>query len=84
MLLFRLVLCWFYRNQPAAKAPKSCSYRIITNSSFDTPSRPLIVELGWKTIEELIGNETKAMVFKSLNDLAQVILYIFSLLFMEL
>ena len=33
--------------------------RIITNSSFDTPSRPLITELGWKTIDELIDNETK-------------------------
>ena len=44
--------------------------RIITNSSFDTPSRPLITELGWKTVEELIGNESKIMVFKSLNDLA--------------
>ena len=44
--------------------------RIITNSSFDTPSRPLITELGWKTVEELIGNESKTMVFKSLNDLA--------------
>ena len=44
--------------------------RVITNSNFDTPSRPLIAELGWKTIEELIGNETKTMIFKSLNDLA--------------
>ena len=44
--------------------------RIITNSSFDTPSRPLIAKLGWKTIEELIGNETKTTVFKTLNDLA--------------
>ena len=44
--------------------------RIITNSSFDTPSRPLIAELGWQTIEELIDNESKIMVFKSLNDLA--------------
>ena len=44
--------------------------RIITNSSFDTPSRPLITELGWKTVEELIGNESTTMVFKSLNDLA--------------
>ena len=43
---------------------------IIINSSFDTPSRPLIVELGWKTIEELICNKSKTMVFKSLNDLA--------------
>ena len=27
------------------------------------------MDLGWKTIEELIGNESKTMVFKSLNDL---------------
>ena len=44
--------------------------RIITNSSFDTPSRPLIEGLGWKTIEELISYESKIMVFKSLNELA--------------
>ena len=44
--------------------------RVITNSSFDAPSRPLIQELGWKTIEELINGETKTMVFKSLHDLA--------------
>ena len=44
--------------------------RIITNSRFDTQSRPLIAELGWQTIEELIDNECKIMVFKSLNDLA--------------
>ena len=28
--------------------------RIITNSSFDAPSRPLIEGLGWKTIGELV------------------------------
>ena len=44
--------------------------RIVTNSSFDTPSRPLIEELGWNTIEQLISNESKTMVFKSLNELA--------------
>ena len=44
--------------------------RIITNSSSNTPSRSLIVELGWKSIEELIHNESKTMVFKSLDDLA--------------
>ena len=49
---------------------QNCAARITTNSSFDTPSRPLITELGWKTIDELIDNETKAMVFKSLSDLA--------------
>ena len=49
---------------------KNRAARIITNSSFDTPSRPLITELGWKTIDELIDNETKTMAFKSLSDLA--------------
>ena len=44
--------------------------RIIRNSSFDTPSRLLITELGWKTVDELIDNKTKTIVFKSLSDLA--------------
>ena len=33
--------------------------RIVTNSSFDTPSRPLIEGLGWRTIEQLISIESK-------------------------
>ncbi len=44
--------------------------RIVTNSSFDAPSGPLIEILGWKTIVELIHIESKTMVFKSLNELA--------------
>ena len=44
--------------------------RIVTNSSFDTPSRPLIEVLGWKTIEQLTSIESETMVFKSLNELA--------------
>ena len=44
--------------------------RIITNSSFDTPSRPLIDKLGWKTIEQLVTSESNLMVFKSLHELA--------------
>ena len=44
--------------------------RIITNSSFDAPSRPLIDSLGWKTIDELVSSESKIMVFKSLNEMA--------------
>ena len=36
--------------------------RIITNSSFDASSRPLIAKLDWQTIEELISNESKTMV----------------------
>ena len=41
--------------------------RIITNSSFDTPSRQLIELLGWKTSEQLIDSQSKTIVFKSLN-----------------
>ena len=44
--------------------------RIITNSSYDTPGRPLIERLGWKTIQELIKIDSGTMVFKSLNGLA--------------
>ena len=44
--------------------------RIITNSSFDAPGKPLIEVMGWKTIDELITCESKTMVFKSLNQLA--------------
>ena len=44
--------------------------RIITNSSVDTPSRPLIDKLGWKTIEQLIASKSKTMVSKSLHELA--------------
>ena len=44
--------------------------RMITNSSFDAPSRPLIKRLGWKTVEVLASGESKTMVFKSLNELA--------------
>ena len=42
--------------------------RILTNSSHDAPSRPLFQILGWKTIAELIADEMKMMVLKSVND----------------
>lgn len=44
--------------------------RIMTNSSFDAPSKPIIERLGWNTIQDLIENESQTMVFKSLNGLA--------------
>ena len=44
--------------------------RIVTISSFDTPSNHLIEKLGWKTINELIDIESKTLVFKGLNELA--------------
>ena len=43
---------------------------IVTGSSFDAPGLPLIKNLGWKTIDELIGSESNIMVFKSLHELA--------------
>ena len=49
--------------------PQNRAARIVTNSSYDTRSKPLFNKLEWKTIEELIADETKMKVFKSLNDL---------------
>ena len=44
--------------------------RIVTNSSFDTPSNQLIEKLGWKTSNELIDIESITMVLKNVNELA--------------
>ena len=44
--------------------------RIVSGSSFDAPSQPLIKELGWRTIDELITSESNTMVFKSIHRLA--------------
>ena len=44
--------------------------RILTNSSFDTPRRLLIDMLGWKTIDQLIAEESKTMVYKSMHEMA--------------
>ena len=41
---------------------------IVTKSRYDAPSKPLFHMLKWKTIEELITDETKIMPFKSPND----------------
>ena len=46
------------------------NFKILTNSSFGTPSRLLVDMLGFKTIEQLIADESKILVFKSLHDLA--------------
>ena len=42
--------------------------RIVTNSNYDAPSKPLLHRLEWKSIEELIADEVKIIVFKSFND----------------
>ena len=44
--------------------------RIVTNSCFDAPSRPLIGSLGWKTVRELVDQDSRVMVYKSINGLA--------------
>ena len=44
--------------------------RIVSGSSFDAPSQPLIKELGWRIIDELIANESNIMVFNSIHGLA--------------
>ena len=49
--------------------------RIITGSNYDAPSKPLIKDLGWKTIEDLIQYELQIIVYKSRNGLAPQYLY---------
>ena len=49
---------------------QNCAARIITNSRYDAPSKMLIKQLGWRTIEEMIEYESRVMVYKSVNGLA--------------
>ena len=49
--------------------------RIITGSNYDAPSKPLIKDLGWETIEDLIQYEWQIIVCKSRNGLAPRYLY---------
>ena len=44
--------------------------RILTNSTFDAPSSPIIKKLGWVRIADLISFESNQLVFKSLNNQA--------------
>ena len=44
--------------------------RILIESSFNAPSGPLIKRLGWKTIHELVDEESRLIVCKSINGLA--------------
>ena len=44
--------------------------RIITNSSFDASSKPLIQKLGSKTANDMIKHESRTMVYKSINNKA--------------
>ena len=43
--------------------------RIVTKSSFDTPSIGLIQSLKWPTVSDIIRGETETTVYKSLNGL---------------
>ena len=44
--------------------------RIVTSSSYDASSLPLIENLGWLTIKEMIEVETATTVYESLHGLA--------------
>ena len=49
---------------------QSRATRILTERSFNAHSGPLIKSLGWKTIRELADEESKLIVYKSINGLA--------------
>ena len=44
--------------------------RIIASSRYDAPSKMLIKQLGWRTIEEVIQYESRVMAYKSVKGLA--------------
>ena len=44
--------------------------RVVTHSEFDTPVDQLFQRLGWKTVRQLITNDTAVMVYKSMYDFA--------------
>ena len=44
--------------------------RIVTNSSFDAAIKPMFESLGLKTIQQLIGTQSKIVTFKSLKNRA--------------
>ena len=44
--------------------------RIVMNCKFDAPIGPLIQSLGWKIIREIVDEESKLMVYKSIYGLA--------------
>ena len=48
--------------------------RITTNSPFDSPSKPLLSNLGLESIREFIDYEVAAVTYKSLNNLAPLYL----------
>ena len=47
----------------------------MTNSSHDAPSKPLLHKREWNSIQELIGDETKLMAFKSIHDFGPKYMY---------
>ena len=42
--------------------------RILSKSSYDALSMPLIRSLGWEAIDDLINQEIRTMTFKSVNN----------------
>ena len=44
--------------------------RIVTSSPYDASAAPIIENLGWSTISDLIRKETTTLAYKSLNSLA--------------
>ena len=71
LLLLLLGLLLESRIHPITKLQNQTS-RIVTNSSYDAPSKPLFQILGWKIIEERIADDAKMIVFKSVNDLDHI------------
>ena len=68
LLLFSLGLMWRTTFNQLQKLQNRAA-RILLDTSYNTPSGPLIKSLGWKTTRELADEESKLIVYKSINGL---------------
>ena len=71
LLLFRMgmLLC----NQ--TELNQNRAVRVLTESSINAHSGPIINSLCWKTVRELVDEESKLIVYKSISGLAPKYLY---------
>ena len=44
--------------------------RIVTSSPYDASAAPIVQNLGWPTVSDLVRKETARLAYKSLNSLA--------------
>ena len=60
----------FTQKKDCTQAIQNRAARITTNSPYDASAAPLLQNLGWPSIKDLIRKETATLTYKVLNSLA--------------